>query len=357
MWAFVGILALAPLTVEAQAATTTPTKGYSWYLFRGFETDIATLPKEAAPTIPLPVISGVSLSDIVPDFGDPRGSGRTHAGQDILVPKGSPIASPTEAVVLKIGSGEREGISVYTANPGGEMFVYMHLDRVAEGLTQGTRLAQGDLIGYVGNTGNAASGPAHLHFEIHNAEGETVDPYPRFTGETVKLALATSTVPVVPAPSRDLEEGDTGDAVSELQTFLITQSTGPQARLLKNAGATGVFGAVTKAALSEYQQAIGIFPARGYYGPKTRTAILSGAQTTHFTRDLTLGSVGEDVRLLQQLLNAKGYTVASEGAGSPGRESTYFGEATRAAVVRLQLAEGVSPALGYVGIKTRSVLI
>lgn len=75
-----------------------------------------------------------------------------------------------------------------------------------------------------------------------------------------------------------------------------------------------------------------------------------------FTRDLTLGSTGDDVKVLQQWLNANGYTVAASGAGSAGNESTYFGNATKAAVAKYQAAKGLTPAVGYFGPKTRATL-
>ncbi|MDP1706346.1 MAG: peptidoglycan-binding domain-containing protein [bacterium] len=75
-----------------------------------------------------------------------------------------------------------------------------------------------------------------------------------------------------------------------------------------------------------------------------------------FTRDLTLGSTGADVKVLQQWLNANGYTVAASGAGSAGNESTYFGNASRAAVAKYQAAKGLTPAVGYFGSKTRASL-
>ena len=76
--------------------------------------------------------------------------------------------------------------------------------------------------------------------------------------------------------------------------------------------------------------------------------------TYNFTRSLTLGSTGDDVKALQQYLNAQGYAVASSGAGSPGNESSYFGSLTQAALARFQAANGVSPAVGYFGPITRS---
>lgn len=72
-----------------------------------------------------------------------------------------------------------------------------------------------------------------------------------------------------------------------------------------------------------------------------------------FSRDLTLNSEGADVRLLQQYLNSAGFLIASSGPGSPGQETNFFGELTRAALARFQAARGIVPALGYFGPITR----
>ena len=75
-----------------------------------------------------------------------------------------------------------------------------------------------------------------------------------------------------------------------------------------------------------------------------------------FTRDLTVGSEGPDVRSLQIYLNTHGFVITSVGVGSPGNEGTYFGDLTRAALARLQRSKGVVPALGYFGPKTRALI-
>lgn len=75
-----------------------------------------------------------------------------------------------------------------------------------------------------------------------------------------------------------------------------------------------------------------------------------------FTRDLTVGSRGDDVKSLQMWLNSKGHTVSMSGGGSPGNETMYFGPATRAAVAKFQAANGISPAVGYFGPKTRAAV-
>ena len=144
-------------------------------------TKIKKLDNDRVDDIPVPVLF-VDYADIYPDFGAPRDGGkRKHQGQDILAPKNSFIVSPTDAVVTKIGKGESAGIYVYTANPGGEVFAYMHLEKIAPGLKRGSVLAPGDLIGFVGNTGNARYTPSHLHFEIRKGR-KPLDPYPRLVG-------------------------------------------------------------------------------------------------------------------------------------------------------------------------------
>ncbi len=73
-----------------------------------------------------------------------------------------------------------------------------------------------------------------------------------------------------------------------------------------------------------------------------------------FKRDLEVGATGDDVKALQVYLNAHGYIVTSSGGGSPGNETTKFGGLTKAALIKLQKAAGISPAAGYFGPKTRA---
>ncbi|MEY4731855.1 MAG: trimeric autotransporter adhesin, partial [Candidatus Parcubacteria bacterium] len=81
-----------------------------------------------------------------------------------------------------------------------------------------------------------------------------------------------------------------------------------------------------------------------------------GSMSYTFTRDLTVGSKGDDVKALQQFLNSHGAQVAASGAGAPGSESTYFGALTKAAVAKWQTAQNISPAAGYFGPKTRAAV-
>jgi Putative peptidoglycan binding domain len=121
------------------------------------------------------------------------------------------------------------------------------------------------------------------------------------------------------------------------------------------------------------QKANGIEPLGGV-GPQTQAKLLALSSSTSvpassstsssptFTRDLHLGSVGEDVRALQQYLNTHGFVVAPTGAGSAGSETTYFGLATQAALIKFQEAHasdiltpsGLTKGTGYFGLRTRS---
>jgi hypothetical protein len=297
---------------------------------------INALDDDREDEFPIPVLFGVRVRDLTENFADPRDGGdRSHEGLDIMAPRGAYVVSPTEAVVRSIGTGDRSGKYVYTANPGDETFRYMHLDDVADGLRVGDELDAGDLIGYVGNTGNASGGAPHLHFETRGDDGAE-DPFPRldreFTTkervaaveqiledsgdaddeaeELVRLyrpiflvaladkielpeeiaeALGLDATPVAASPTvasstaaspnvfpRDLTLGARGDDVALLQLTLVNLASGPKAKELEAAGATGYFGPLTQAALAEYQAAAGIAPAVGYFGPKTRLSL--GAQ-------------------------------------------------------------------------------
>lgn len=85
--------------------------------------------------------------------------------------------------------------------------------------------------------------------------------------------------------------------------------------------------------------------------------VATNSDTTYkFNRDLELGDEGEDVRQLQMYLNKNGFIISSSGVGSPGNESTYFGSATQAALIKFQKAKNIIPAAGYFGPLTRSFI-
>ncbi len=342
------LISLTPIASFATTTSATSTNYYNYYSYTRDGSDeswstrrerirsyrqqsselqqkISALGSTIVQSVPIPVLFGVNVSNLSPNFGDPRdGGARTHEGEDIMAVKGTPIISPTAAVVIRTGMGTSEGNYVYTANPGGETFVYMHLDKIGEGVVAGLLLAKGDLIGYVGNTGNASGGAAHLHFEIHDSSNTPINPFPRLTSELT---------------------------LQEKMTYL----SGVFAKASDQGGLSQLLVAnFHNTFASALVQNIGL---------PTQISIVLGvrqpvpvAGKTIFTRNLYQGLVGEDVRSLQKLLNANGFIVAVSGAGSPGSETAYFGPATLAAVIRFQVAKGITPVAGYVGPITRAAL-
>ncbi|HSH22618.1 MAG TPA: peptidoglycan DD-metalloendopeptidase family protein [Acidimicrobiales bacterium] len=108
------------------------------------------------------------------DWGQPRSGGRRHQGNDILSPRGTPVVASVAGTVRPHQSSVG-GASYYLRGDDGNTYFGTHLDRLSG--TSG-RVAQGAVLGTVGNSGNAAGGPTHLHFEVHPGGGGPVNPYP-----------------------------------------------------------------------------------------------------------------------------------------------------------------------------------
>lgn len=110
-------------------------------------------------------------------WGAPRSGGRSHKGVDIFAETGIPQYAYT-AGTLRLTSSSLGGVSLWVNGDTGDTYYYAHLSRYAEGVSTGTRVAAGDLVGYTGKTGNARTTPAHLHWEVHPGGGEAVNPTP-----------------------------------------------------------------------------------------------------------------------------------------------------------------------------------
>ena len=128
----------------------------------------------------MPVV-GVRPRDLYNSWGDSRDGGRRrHKGIDIFAPKGTGVVAVADGIVSYIGEQPKGGLCLWLTTEDGRSFYYAHLDRWAAGLFEGMEVRSGDLLGYVGNTGNAKTTPAHLHFAV-NDNDEMVNPYPILT--------------------------------------------------------------------------------------------------------------------------------------------------------------------------------
>lgn len=134
---------------------------------------------DAALLMPLP---GVSVRSVADTWGGPRDGGRLHEGQDIFAPVGTPVLAAAPGFVYRIGPNRRGGNTVVVVAAGGYRHYYAHLDSFGE-IREGQAVNIDTIIGYVGNSGNAASTPPHLHFGVYgSAEGscdwDAIDPLP-----------------------------------------------------------------------------------------------------------------------------------------------------------------------------------
>ncbi len=115
-------------------------------------------------------------------FGAPRMFGTAyahlHEGTDIFAASGTPLLAVERGVLIRVGSDTLGGTKLWLVGASGTRYYYAHLSAFAEGVADGKVVAAGDVVGFVGNTGNAATTPAHLHFEVHPNGGPAVNPYP-----------------------------------------------------------------------------------------------------------------------------------------------------------------------------------
>lgn len=122
-------------------------------------------------------VRGASVKTVKKSWHARRANGRRkHEGEDIYAPRGTPIYSATNGVVLRITFQRVGGKSLFIAGAGNRTYYYTHLDRYAE-ISVGDVVTPETIIGYVGNTGNARTTPSHLHFGIYSPRG-AIDPLP-----------------------------------------------------------------------------------------------------------------------------------------------------------------------------------
>ena len=149
-------------------------------------------------TLGIPQISAFPSQgrcSFVDSWHEPRSGGRLHIGVDIIGPKGLALYAVTDGTITKMygADSKMSGNALRLTAADGTYFFYAHLDSFASGIAVGTPVRAGQIIGYMGSTGNA--GNSHLHFEVHPAGGEAVNPYP-----IIKAVDACHVTEVLPQP-------------------------------------------------------------------------------------------------------------------------------------------------------------
>ena len=133
----------------------------------------------------IPVV-GIKPNQLLDTFADARSEGRVHDAIDIPAPAGTPVLAAAEGEIVKLFQSERGGTTIYQLSSDRKLvFYYAHLQRYADGLVVGKFVKQGEVVAYVGDTGNAGTGNFHLHFSISIIadpkrywEGTNINPYP-----------------------------------------------------------------------------------------------------------------------------------------------------------------------------------
>lgn len=164
---------IAPAPPESAPSATAPEPRIS-----------ATPPAPGSAKLMVPV-AGVGPHQLRDTYSAARSEGRTHNAIDIMAAQGTPVLAAADGVIRKFFYSQRGGNTLYQLNPEGNMVLYYaHLDRYAEGLFEGKQVKRGEVIGYVGDTGNAGPGNYHLHFAVWTItdakrffHGENINPF------------------------------------------------------------------------------------------------------------------------------------------------------------------------------------
>lgn len=135
-------------------------------------------------------VAGVTANDLCDSFYDARSEGRIHHAIDIRAPGGTPVIATADGKV-KLHTSERGGLMIYEIDSSAPyVYYYGHLQQYAEGMRDGEPVKRGEVIGYVGDTGNAGAGNYHLHFGISKmaspgkwSGGEPINPFLLLTGK------------------------------------------------------------------------------------------------------------------------------------------------------------------------------
>jgi murein DD-endopeptidase MepM/ murein hydrolase activator NlpD len=133
------------------------------------------------PKVMVVPVDGLEPKHLVSTWHAPRSGGRRHEGADLFAKKGTPVVSAVNGQVWRMGHDRLGGQVVWVLGEGRTLYYYAHLDAFADGLRVGDHVKRGDVLGAVGNTGNARTTPPHLHFGMYRVGWKglrAVDPVP-----------------------------------------------------------------------------------------------------------------------------------------------------------------------------------
>jgi murein DD-endopeptidase MepM/ murein hydrolase activator NlpD len=153
----------------------------------------------AGDDLVIPVL-GVERDALRDSYGAQR-SGHLHSAIDIMAPRGTPALAAVDGTILKLFHSGEGGLTMYlTDHSRSTVYYYAHLDSYAADVHEGSIVARGEVIGFVGSTGNAPANAPHLHFGVERLppggnwwKGEPMNPYPilRARGQTLRNPAAT----------------------------------------------------------------------------------------------------------------------------------------------------------------------
>src|SRR6266542_1678899 len=130
-------------------------------------------------------VEGVKRNQLVDTFNEKRGAERVHEALDILAPRNTPVKAVEDGTIARLFESKAGGTTIYQFDPTEQYcYYYAHLERYAAGLKEGDHVKKGQVIGYVGTSGNAPKDTPHLHFAVFKLtsakrwwEGTPIDPY------------------------------------------------------------------------------------------------------------------------------------------------------------------------------------
>ena len=189
MWAGLTLQRILVFVLVAEAAAALALLVYLAASDRALVVEIASREELRAPgasasdKLIIPV-AGVRPAELTDSYGDPRSGGRRHEGIDILAAEGTPVLAAAGGVIVGRDSSELGGISLYQRDLDERtIYFYGHLQRYRAGLKEGDLVRQGEVVAYVGQTGNVQPGNPHLHFAVYTVtdpnrwwRGRNLDP-------------------------------------------------------------------------------------------------------------------------------------------------------------------------------------